>query len=86
MVTISDMKEANKKSGHFFFDRGNGKVLPTIYRDKYVIAMNNDRDGYLVWQFDAKSGRMLFVENPSLEYAWKPMTLVEAKAFVKTLK
>lgn len=85
MVTLNEIKAHNISSGGHFFDRGNGKVLPTVYNDRFVIALNNDKDGYHVWEYFDDTGRMSMVMNPALEYDFKPMSLDEAKAFVKTL-
>ena len=58
MVTIQDMKKKNKEIGHYFFDKGQGKVLPTVYKNKYVIAQNMDKSGYLVWEYHEDSGKL----------------------------
>ena len=61
--TLSQIKEHNKRIGHFFFQRGNPPVIGK--RGNFLVTRGFGNREFALYEYDPKSGRIAFVQHAS---------------------
>mgnify|MGYP001593749594 FL=1 len=69
MVQIRQIRNHNKSVGQHFFDKGNPPILSK--KGNYLVTKGMS-GGFVVYEYDEKSGHINLVDNPSGEYTWQP--------------
>lgn len=83
MATLSEMKQANKEAGRYFFSKGNSKVVWN--NSQYLVVPDGNDTGYLLYKFNKSNGHIDMVANPNGDYDWQPFSKkADAIAHAKT--
>ena len=86
MVTLSEIKNHNKRVGGHFFDRGNSPVVSK--QGNYLVTKSFGGDKWVIYKYSKSDGRINLVDNQKkdADYSFQPYdTKAEAIKYAKIL-